>query len=126
MRGAPHFREQHVLTMTFRQAVRNLAVVAMLLPAAPALAADFPTVIKNILDHQSDGPLTEMEPDKRAKMTDCVIQTLSALPSGLQRKIVDAGGLEEQEHAFGQVVDADHAKWRQTIAKECGHIATDG
>ena len=89
----------------------------------PAMAADFPTVVRSILDHQTDGPLTEMEADKRAEMTDCVVQTLSAVPEGLQRKIVEGEGLEEQEHLFGQVVDADHAKWRQTIAKECGHIA---
>ena len=58
-------------------------------------------------------------------MTDCVIQTLGALPSGLQKRIVDAGGFDEQEHEFGQVVDENHAKWRQTIAKACGHIATE-
>ena len=62
---------------------------------------------------------------KRLEMTDCVIQTLSALPEGQQRKIVEGKDLEEQENLFGQVVDENHAQWRQTIAKECGHIATD-
>jgi hypothetical protein len=98
-------------------------VVLALFLATPAAAADFPTVVRSILDHQTDGPLTEMDADKRAEMTNCVIQTLSALPAGLQRKIAEGKDLEEQEHLFGQVVDADHAKWRQTIAKECGHIA---
>ena len=101
----------------------RVVVLASLLQATPAAAADFPTVVRSILDHQTDGPLTEMDGDKRAEMTSCVIQTLSALPQGLQRKIVEGKDLEEQEHLFGQVVDADHAKWRQTIAKECGHIA---
>ena len=91
----------------------------------PASAADFPTVVRSILDHQSDGPLTEMEPDRRARMTDCVIETLGALPDGLKRKIVEGKDLDEQEHLFGQVVDENHAKWRQTIAKTCGHIATE-
>ena len=101
----------------------RVVILASLFLATPAAAADFPTVVRSILDHQTDGPLTEMDADKRAEMTNCVIQTLSALPQGLQRKIVEGKDLEEQEHLFGQVVDADHAKWRQTIAKECGHIA---
>jgi hypothetical protein len=93
---------------------------------APTLAAtSFSSVVRSILDRQTDGPLTEMKPAQRARMTDCVIDTLSGLPSGLQRKIVDAGDIEDQEHAFGQVVDADHAKWRQNIAKACGDIATE-
>jgi len=100
-------------------------LIASLLLAAPAAAADFSTVVRAILDHQADGPLTEMDADTRGKMTDCVIETLSALPSGLQRKITDGKDLEEQEHLFGQVVDENHAKWRQTIAKQCGHIATE-
>ena len=108
-----------------RIAFLSIATVACLM-AAPASAADFSTVVRNILDHQSDGPLTEMEPERRARMTDCVIQTLSALPSGLQRKIAEGKDLEEQEHLFGQVVDENHAKWRQTIAKSCGDIATEG
>ena len=99
-------------------------LLTSMLIATPAMASDFPTVVRAILDRQTDGPLAEMDGDKRSKMTDCVIQTLGALPDGLQKKIVDAGALEDQEHAFGQVVDADHAKWRQTISKACGEIAT--
>lgn len=100
-------------------------LIASLFCATPAAAADFSTVVRSILDHQTDGPLSEMDADKRGRMTDCVIETLSALPSGLQRKITEGKDLEEQEHLFGQVVDENHAKWRQTIAKQCGHIATE-
>jgi hypothetical protein len=107
-----------------RLSIRTV-VLASLLLAVPAAAADFPTVVRAILDHQSDGPLTEMDADKRARMTDCVVETLAALPSGLQKKIVEGKDLEEQEHLFGQVVDENHAKWRQTIAQKCGHIATE-
>lgn len=104
---------------------RQILVLASILLAAPAAAADFPTVVRAILDHQSEGPLTEMDGATRKKMTDCVVTTLDALPSGLKRKITEGRTLEDQEHAFGQVVDAEHAKWRQTIAKQCGHIAVD-
>ncbi len=105
-----------------RGLVRTFVLTAFLI-AQSAVAANFPTVVRSILDHQTDGPLTEMDSNKRAEMTDCVIQTLSALPEGLQRKIVEGKDLEEQEHLFGEVVDADHANWRQTIAEQCGDIA---
>jgi len=102
------------------------AAIALALSAGPAAAAtDFASVVRAILDHQTDGPLTEMKPNQRARMTDCVIDTLSALPSGAKRKIVSGRNIEEQEHLFGQVVDENHAKWRQTIAKACGQIATE-
>ena len=107
-------------TLRFRGAV----FLGSILLIPPAAAADFPTVVRAILDHQTDGPLTEMDAEKRAEMTECVIQTLSAVPEGLQRKIIEGKDVEEQEHVFGQVMDADHAKWRQTVAKECGHIAS--
>ena len=103
----------------------GIVAAALLLSSAPA-SADFPTVVRSILDRQTDGPLSEMEPDRRSKMTDCVIQTLGALPSGLQKRVVDAGDIDAQEDEFGKVVDENHAKWRQTIAKTCGHIATEG
>ena len=102
-----------------------IAATLLIAAAAPATAADFNAVVRAILDHQTDGPLADMEAPRRAKMTSCVVETLQALPSGFKRKIVEAGNLDAQEHAFGQVVDDNHAKWRQTIAKSCGHIATD-
>lgn len=107
-----------------RLSIRTVVLVSFVL-AAPAAAADFPTVVRAILDKQSDGPLAEMDADKRGRMTDCVIETLGELPSGLKKKIVEGKDLEEQEHLFGQVVDENHAKWRQTIAQKCGHIATE-
>ena len=94
--------------------------------SVPAVAADFPTVVRAILDQQADGPLTEMDSAQRGEMTDCVVQTLGALPDGLKDKIVEGKDIEEQEHLFGEVVDANHAEWRQTIASSCGHIATAG
>jgi hypothetical protein len=102
----------------------SLAAAALLISGVPAAAADFPSIVRAILDSQTDGPLAEMDADKRGRMTDCVIDTLGALPDGLKRKIVEGKDLEEQEHLFGEVVDENHAKWRQTIAKACGQIAT--
>ena len=64
-----------------------------------------------------------MGPDKRARMTDCVVATLAGLPNGQKRFVVEGANYEEQEHRFGQVVDEDRAKWRQKIAKACSKIA---
>jgi hypothetical protein len=109
-----------------RSAAAGAALFVLCSFCGPAAAADFPNVVRAILDRQTDGPLAKMDADRRARMTDCVIETLAALPSGLQRKIVEGKDIEEQEHLFGQVVDENHAKWRQNIAKACGQIATDG
>ncbi len=107
--------------------MRQLRPLLLILPflVTPASADDFPTVVRSILNHQTDGPLAQMEPDRRSRMTSCVVEALGALPSGLKRKIVEAGDFDAQEHAFGQVVDADHAKWRKNIAAACADIATE-
>jgi hypothetical protein len=104
----------------------SLAVGALLLLAAPACAAtSFNSVVKAILDSRTDGPLAEMDAEKRGRMTTCVIQALQPLPSGYKKRIMEGKNLAEQAHIFGQVVDENHAKWRQTIAKACSEIATE-
>ena len=109
-----------------RIAFLSLATAALLLPAGPSLAAtNFNSVVQAILDSRTDGPLAEMDADHRSRMTACVIDTLQALPSGQKRKIVEGKTLSEQAHIFGQVVDENHAKWRQTIARSCSQIATE-
>ena len=102
-----------------------LLALGLVLPGQAA-AAEFPTVVRAILDRQADGPLAEMDPARRGEMTDCVIETLAALPDGFKDKIVEGKDIEEQEDLFGEVVDANRAEWRQTIASACGHIATAG
>ncbi len=98
----------------------------LLLSAAPAAAAkDFNSVVRSILESRTDGPLAEMDASHRTRMTACVVETMGALPDGQKRKIVGGKNLGEQAHLFGQVVDENHAKWRQTIAKACGQIATE-
>ena len=104
----------------------SLAAGALVLLAAPATAAtDFNSVVKAILDSRTDGPLAEMDASKRSKMTACVVQALQPLPSGYKKRIVAGKTLGEQAHIFGQVVDENHAKWRQNIAKACSEIATE-
>jgi hypothetical protein len=98
-------------------------LVAILAGATAANAAEFPTVVRAILDSQTTGRLAAMSPDKRVRMTDCVIATLNGLPSGKKRYIVEGKNLDEQEDRFGQVVDEDNAKWRQNIARACASIA---
>lgn len=90
-----------------------------------AAAADFPTVVREILDSQTDGPLAQMGAAKRRVMTDCVVASLEPLPKGKKRFIVEGANFEEREHRFGQVVDEDNAKWRQNIAKACAEIAVE-
>jgi len=97
----------------------------LLAAAAPATAAgNFNSVVRAVLNNQTSGQLAEMDSATRAKMTDCVVQALQPLPDGLKRKIAEGKNLAEQQHAFGEVVQADHAKWKQNIAKACSEIAT--
>lgn len=110
--------------MRSRQTITAFAALAALLAAGvPASAADFPTVVREILAKQTTGPLTEMSPAKRSAMTDCVVQTLGALPNGKKRLITEGADFETREHAFGKVVDENHAEWRKKIAKACSEIA---
>ncbi len=102
-----------------------LALFAATGGGSGARAADFPTVVRAILDAQTSGPLAEMSKRKRALMTDCVVAALDALPNGKKRLITGGANFEEQEHRFGQVVDEDQARWRKNIAKACSEIAVD-
>ena len=103
---------------------RALVLALLVFGTAPeASAASFPAVVRAILDGQTDGRLAKMGPSQRARMTDCVIATLAALPAGKKRFIVEGANLDEQEHRFGEVVQEDRAKWKQKIASACASIA---
>jgi hypothetical protein len=118
--------EPTVPNISNRIACLSLAAGALLCLAAPASAArDFNSVVRAILDSRTDGPLAEMDTNKRSRMTTCVIEALQPLPSGSKKKIVAGKNLSEQARIFGQVVDENHAKWRQNIAKACSEIATE-
>ncbi len=100
-----------------------LAVIAVCGGGKPAFAADFPTVVRAILNSQTEGRLAQMGTNQRTAMTNCVIATLNGLPSGKKRLIVEGANLDEQEHRFGQVVMENHAEWKQKIARACASIA---
>jgi len=91
-----------------------------------AAAADFPTVVENILRSQTSGPMAKMDEPKKAAMIACVKQSLFGLPNGQKRQIAAGATLDAQEKLFGQVVMADHAKWKQQIAHDCASIAMKG
>lgn len=114
--------------MTFSLPIRSASALILSLPllaASPAMAAEFPDVVRSILGRQTDGPLAEMAADKRAAMTDCVVTTLDALPAGKKRFIVEGASLDEQEDRFGKTVDENRAEWRKKIAGACAEIAMD-
>jgi hypothetical protein len=91
---------------------------------APALAADdFPSVVEEILDGQTDGPLAQMGPAKRRTMTECVIDALAPLARGKKRYVVEGADFEEREQRFGKVVYENHAEWQKKIADACAQIA---
>jgi len=103
-------------------------LLAALGPAVPAgisaaAAADFPTVVTNILNAQSDGALAKMGAAQKGRMIACVNRVLEALPGGKKRFVVEGASLDDQEHRFGQVVMENRAEWKQTIAKGCSRIA---
>jgi hypothetical protein len=103
-----------------------MVTASLAIGAAPgALAASFPTVVRAVLDAQTDGRLAKMGRDQRARMTDCVIATLAGLPGGKKRYIVEGTSLDEQQDRFGEVVQEDRAKWKQKIAAACSKIAVE-
>ena len=109
-----------------RSSIMALVAALPLAGAPEAQAASFPTVVRQVLDSQTDGRLARMGPDQRSRMTDCVISALSGLPNGRKRYIVEGSTLDEQQDRFGEVVEADRAKWKQAIAKACSSIAMGG
>lgn len=103
----------------------GLALAAASLPQ-PAAAADFPSIVSEILRHQTDGPISRMGPEKKSAMIDCVITALQPLPSGKKRFVQEGGSYEEREQRFGKVVQENRAEWKQKIAKACSKIAVSG
>lgn len=99
------------------------AYAALLAGAEPVAAADFPTVVEEILDNQTDGPLAKMNTAKRRAMTDCVVAALEPLAKGKKRYIVEGADFDEREHRFGKVVYENHAEWQKKIADACAQIA---
>ena len=102
------------------------AALILLVAATPAAAASFPVVVRAILNAQSDGRIANMGPDQKARMIECVISALSGVPNGQKRLVAEGATLDEQTDRFGDLVNADRAKWKQAIAKACASIAMGG
>ncbi len=103
--------------------VLTASAATLCVSASAMAAADFPAIVRDILESQTDGPLSQMGPAKRSAMTDCVVASLAPLPTGQKRYIVEGQTFEEQERRFGKVVYDNHAEWEHNIAKACADIA---
>jgi hypothetical protein len=105
--------------------VLGLLVVTLAMPPNAA-AADFPSVVTQILMSQTTGAMSRMSETKKRLMIACVIKSLQGVPNPRKRYVVEGANLDEQEHRFGEVVMADRAKWKQQIAHDCSSIAVQG
>jgi hypothetical protein len=105
--------------------VAGLLVAALALPPTAA-AADFPSVVTQILMSQTTGAMSRMSETKKRLMITCVIKSLQGVPNPKKRYVTEGANLDEQEHRFGEVVMADRAKWKQQIAHDCSSIAVQG
>jgi hypothetical protein len=91
--------------------------------STPTLAADFPTVVANILNNQTDNRISRMGSAQKQEMIACVNAVLTKLPNGRKRYVVEGATFDEQQDRFGEVVQANRAEWEQKIARACASIA---
>jgi hypothetical protein len=106
------------------RALRGYALAgALILSGAPAQAAEFPAVVEEILASQTTGRIAEMGAAQKSAMIACVIRALAPLPAGRKRYVAEGASLGEREDRFGEVVNADHARWKKKIADACAKIA---
>lgn len=114
-------------TRRFRAVAAAALLSAGSLPGAPvAVAADFPTVVANILNSQKDGRIANLDPATKQQMVTCVNGVLTKLPNGKKRFVLEGATLGDQEDRFGKVVKENRAEWEQKIASACGKIAMRG
>lgn len=88
-----------------------------------AVAAEFPAVVAEILHGQKTGRISEMGQEQKRAMIDCVNTVLAKLPNGKKRYVMQGANFEDREHRFGEVVQENHAEWKQKIARGCSSIA---
>jgi len=102
------------------------SIAAALAVPQVAAAADFPSVVTQILMSQTSGAMSRMSDTKKRLMIACVIKSLQGVPNPRKQYVAEAANLDEQEDRFGEVVMADRAKWKQKIAHDCSSIAVQG
>lgn len=104
----------------------TFAVLAFfVLGASLASANDFPTVVTEILNSQTDGPISQMAGEQKQSMIDCVNGVLTDLPKGRKDHILEGTSLEERERRFGIVLHENRAEWMQKVSQGCSSIATN-
>lgn len=102
------------------------AVIAVLasatLHAPQAAAADFQSVVAEVLRGQQTGPVSKLPAERKLELIACVNQVLTDLPNGKKRFVVEAVSFDEMQDRFGKVVMENRAEWKQKIARSCAHI----
>jgi hypothetical protein len=119
------------LVTKVRKAVRSAAVIGalgLIVPTVPpaSAAADFPSTVAEILNGQTDGPMSRMSPQKKNAMIQCVNGVLTGLPNGQKRYVLEGTDFQDREKRFGKVVLENRAEWKQKIADGCAKIALSG
>ena len=109
-----------------RTSIFGVAIAVCGVLATAAYGADFPTVVANILNSQTDGRIASLDPATKQRMVTCVNGVLTGLPNGKKRFVLEGATLDDQENRFGKVVKENRAEWEQKIAKDCGKIAMSG
>lgn len=105
---------------------RTAAALLVLISATSTFAADFPTVVANIMNAQTDSRIASLDAARKQEMIACVNGVLSKLPNGKKRFVVEGASFAEQESRFGQVVKENRAEWEQKIARACASIVVRG
>jgi hypothetical protein len=91
---------------------------------SPAAAgANFSAAVERILMSQDQGPVSKLPTDRKRQLISCVNQVLAELPNGKKRFVIEAASYDELQSRFGQVVNENHAEWKQRIARGCAHLA---
>ena len=103
--------------------LRTIIVSVSLLVAPGAMAASFNSAVEQVLRAQTGGEFAELNDSQKTEMVACVQQVLAKVPDGLKRPVTEASNIDEMQDRFGELVLAEQAKWKQRIAKACGHIA---
>jgi len=93
--------------------------LAVSLPGLPASAAEFPDVVEEILSSQTEGPMSELQGQKKVRMIECVNRVLVDLPKGRKRYVLEGSDYDEREKRFGKVMFENHAEWQQRLARGC-------
>ena len=100
-----------------------LLAALMIALSTSAFAIDFPAVVANILNSQTDSRISRMGPAQKQEMITCVNAVLTGLPNGRKRYVIEGASFDEQQDRFGEVVKANRAEWEQKIARACASIA---